>query len=383
MLGVRPKAVRRRLSFDIAGFEALDWSFPDSDRTRGLHSVHPYPACFIPEIPRTLLNLFSFESASILDPFCGSGPTLTEAQEAGCTATGIDLNPIACLISSVKTTGLSPRFTIKAETTVRAARRQSSPAEIPHIPKLDHWFDRGVQANIARLARELSQMRAGPDTNALRLALSAIIVKVSRQDSDTRYAAVRKKTVPEDVFRLFSESAQRIHRFVPSIRCDLPKVNVVNGDVVTELTQLPDDLIDIVITSPPYPNAYEYWLYHKYRMYWLGYDPVATRELEIGARAHYFRKNPATAEQFAATLNRIMLSLARVVRRGGYICFVIGRSRIRGIEVDNAQFVRQAAAAAGFELVATSERAIDRSRKRFNLSHARIVREAVLIHQLA
>ena len=43
------------------------------------------------------------------------------------------------------------------------------------------------------------------------------------------------------------------------------------------------------MTSPPYPNAYEYWLYHKYRMYWLGMDPIAVRQQEIGARPHYFR----------------------------------------------------------------------------------------------
>ena len=46
-----------------------------------------------------------------------------------------------------------------------------------------------------------------------------------------------------------------------------------------------------LVTSPPYPNAYEYWLYHKYRMYWLGFDPIPIRENEIGARPHYFKTN--------------------------------------------------------------------------------------------
>ena len=41
--------------------------------------------------------------------------------------------------------------------------------------------------------------------------------------------------------------------------------------------------VGLVITSPPYPNAYEYWLYHKYRMYWLGLDPIAVKKQEIGA----------------------------------------------------------------------------------------------------
>jgi site-specific DNA-methyltransferase (cytosine-N4-specific) len=68
--------------------------------------------------------------------------------------------------------------------------------------------------------------------------------------------------------------------------------------------------VGLVITSPPYPNAYEYWLYHKYRMWWLGFDPLAVKEKEIGARAHFFKKNHHTAELFVEQM-RTTFKLAR------------------------------------------------------------------------
>ena len=41
------------------------------------------------------------EGGVVVDPFCGSGVVLREAQKLGLTAFGFDVNPIACLISSV------------------------------------------------------------------------------------------------------------------------------------------------------------------------------------------------------------------------------------------------------------------------------------------
>ena len=50
-----------------------------------------------------MITEFGLPGQLILDPFCGSGTALVEAQRAGFDAVGIDLNPIACRISRVKT----------------------------------------------------------------------------------------------------------------------------------------------------------------------------------------------------------------------------------------------------------------------------------------
>ena len=81
---------------------SVDWDFSDAS-VDSLANIHPYPARFINEIPKHLIEEIGCpEGTIILDPFCGSGTTLVEAQRHGFDSVGIDLNPIACLISRVK-----------------------------------------------------------------------------------------------------------------------------------------------------------------------------------------------------------------------------------------------------------------------------------------
>src|SRR5438045_302768 len=82
---------------------------------------------FIPQIPRKLIELLRPEEGeAILDPFCGSGTALVEAQAAGFPAVGIDLNPIAALISQVKThPPIASVAGAAAEVEMNARRRQA------------------------------------------------------------------------------------------------------------------------------------------------------------------------------------------------------------------------------------------------------------------
>jgi len=66
------------------------------------HNIHPYPAKFIPQIPSCFIETYSKKNDVVLDPFCGSGSTLLEATIRDRKAIGLDLNPIATLISRVE-----------------------------------------------------------------------------------------------------------------------------------------------------------------------------------------------------------------------------------------------------------------------------------------
>lgn len=365
----------------VTRLNEVDWSFPDSRKGRSIHSIHPYPAKFIPEIPRELIRTLGVPTGTaVFDPFCGSGVTLVEAQHAGRPAIGIDLNPIACLISRVKTRALPSGFLSSSQAALSHASASSS-TDLPDIPNLDHWFNAEVQQAVARL-REGINVVADDDSalhDALSLSLSSILVRVSNQDSDTRYAAVPSHYDHEGVLKAFRDSAERMSATLSSSLFSLPASQVVCSDIL-EIT--PSDIkvpVGLVVTSPPYPNAYEYWLYHKYRMFWLGYDPIAVRRSEIGARAHYFKKDPPTTEDFKRQLRHVLdLSFAALCR-GGHACIVIGRSKIHGEIIENHRLVQEAGRLAGFELTATLERPIARSRKSFNLSHARIKKEHIVI----
>ena len=154
---------------------------------------------------------------------------------------------------------------------------------------------------------------------------------------------------------------------------------VVEANTLTLDPATLPERVGLVITSPPYPNAYEYWLYHKYRMWWLGFDPLAVKEQEIGARAHFFKRAHHTEGQFWEQMRSTFALLCKVLVPRGYACFVIGRSKIHGKIVDNADIIQAVAAEYGFGAAARFDRVISSSRKSFNLSHANIKTETVLV----
>ena len=359
----------------------VNWDFPERVVHSGIEGIHPYPAKFIADIPRTLLDILPIpQGTSVFDPFCGSGTTLVESQRRGLPSVGIDLNPIACLIAQVKTSPNLVGLKEAARETVALAQRAQD-VTVPLIPRLNHWFSIQVQIALTALS---DAILVAPRIHqaALRLGMSSIVVRVSNQESDTRYAAIEKNISYEDVFSEFLHAVNRIDDVLNQRDYSLSSTTIIESDTLSIKATRVQDPIGIVITSPPYPNAYEYWLYHKYRMYWLGFDPLAVKAREIGARAHFFKRNHHTADDFIRQMEQTFHLIREVLVPGGYVCFVIGRSRIHGRIVDNAHIVNRVAENAGFDRIFTVERSLLSKRKSFNLSHANIKTESIIVLRL-
>lgn len=302
----------------LAAFRSACWDFASSDSPRELH---PYPARFIPEIPRQALDLLDV-NGPVIDPFCGSGTTLAEAQRRGLPATGIDLNPIACLISRVRTQhwrrgdgerGLHHARMLRDH----ALEGADTTALAQQIPRIDHWFAPEAQEALAGAVTYLAEVEpAWHDRVAV--AVSASIVRLSRQESDTRYAAIHKPVARDQAATQLSQAVVRTCDWL-SKRPNLPvgaSVDVLCQDA-RDLSELPREHFAAAVFSPPYPNAYEYWLYHKYRMYWLGFDPVLVRSSELGARPHYCKPNGLDEHDFAAQMAKCSMGSGAALCREG------------------------------------------------------------------
>jgi len=374
------EATRRRRGECVrACLAAIDWSFVNRQRPPAIESIHPYPAKFIGDIPRAFLGALPLPPGTLVfDPFCGCGTTLLEAQRRGMPSVGVDLNPIACLIARVKSSPAPEGLASTARKLSRAARVNKAPPRWD-IPNVNHWFKPDVQQAIAALLHECSGIGDSLMRDALRLALSSILVRVSNQDSDTRYAAIEKSVMREDVFVGFDAAAEKLSTALLSRDWHLAPAKVIEANTLALGSEGVGGRVGLVITSPPYPNAYEYWLYHKYRMWWLGFDPLAVKALEIGARAHFFKTNHHTEEHFWDQMRKTFALIDQVLVADGHACFVIGRSRIHGRIVDNADIIQAVAAERGFGKIARFDRAISANRKSFNLSHAKIKTETVLV----
>jgi site-specific DNA-methyltransferase (cytosine-N4-specific) len=366
----------------IAKLTTVDWHFANAKTQDGVHGIHSYPAKFIPQIPRQLIEILATHANSVVfDPFCGSGTTLVEAQSAGHASIGVDLNPIATLIARTKTRYTTQSVHAAAQSVVREA--SEAKVVVPSIPRVDHWFSGDVQSALAGLVDAISKIADKDLRDDLRLALSSIVVRVSFQDGDTRYAAIPKNVSADLVAELFLRSAMDLDRARQSHFSPLFAEVPVPSRIITAdiLSISPEDVgpVDLVITSPPYPNAYEYWLYHKYRMYWLGFDPIAVREAEIGARPHFFKKNHHTAQDFERQMSGVFRLLQQTLRSSGVACFVVADSRIHGHIVDNVALLKRAASNNGFDLLNVVTRNVPSTRKAFNPANARTSRESIAV----
>lgn len=114
-------------------------------------------------------------------------------------------------------------------------------------------------------------------------------------------------------------------------------------------------------------------------MWWLGYDPIAVKESEIGARAHFFKKNHHKGEDFLVQMEELFSVLKEVMLSQAYAVFIVGRSIIHGIEYANEQTIAEAATSHGFSHIETVTREMNSSRKSFNLAHARIKQEYIVV----
>ena len=214
-------------------------------------------------------------------------------------------------------------------------------------------------------------------------ALSSIIVAVSRQDSDTRYVRREKNLQPGDTFKRFSraleQSVKSALELSEQIGDDLD-CTVVNQSLL-DSPKIP--CLDLMVCSPPYPNAYSYHLYHMTRMVWLGMDQPTFKKAEIGSHRKYSSKgkNGATVETFRGEFVHILKWLAGHLKPNGFACFVVGDSTLKGERIDNAKLISDAGLEAGFVEAERVERTMLASKKSFNPAIGKIKTEAIVILQ--
>lgn len=360
----------------LSTFAAAEWAFASRERTE---EFHPYPARFIPELPRQVIRLAGRVDGAVLDPFCGSGTTLHEARRAGLDTVGSDINPIACLISRVRSTPLGSSdagvvTTAAREIALLASNNSELDSRFLNIPRVDHWFTLSAQLAMAAASSYIESVPMSPVArDIVRAGVSAATVRISNQDSDTRYAAVQKNRSQVECATILSQSILKTLRWVERNTTDLgaeTSLAVREGDA-QDLSWIASGSVGLACFSPPYPNAYEYWLYHKYRMYWLGFDPISVRGQEMGARPHYSKRNGLDETDFQDQMTRVYEELHRVLRPGALAVAIVGDSVIGGRNIDNGELLSRAAKSAGLEPLGIVVRPIAVRRSSFNRAHSR------------
>jgi SAM-dependent methyltransferase len=304
------------------------------------------------------------EGATVLDPFCGSGTVLVEAMVAGRRAVGRDLNPLAVRLASLKTSLWdadalaalpASAASIAALADERRARRAGATRRYP--PADVEAFDPHVLLELDSLRTGIAGLPAeGPARAALELVLSAILLKVSRQSTDTGTGDRPRRVAAGYAARLFirktEELARRLGAFARALPPGAVAANVAVDDAA-RLSSVGASTADGVVTSPPYLATYDYLAHHALRMRWLDLDPSAFAAGEMGSRRRYGRLDPAAARGvWENELGRSLRSMARVCRPGGRVALVIADSAVAGQAIRADAVVADLAPRAGLALVA-------------------------------
>ena len=187
---------------------------------RYTHLIHSYPAKLIAHIPYFFLNnsYFSNTEDTVLDPFCGTGTVLLEANLAGRNAVGADSNPLARKIASAKTQKLDENILNKTLEIILNTAKQQQNVEIPNVRNRDFWFPIQTQIQLAKIHSAISDIIDNECKTFFEVCFSNCIKKVSYADPRI---AVPVKLNP-DRFEKDSEHHKKIKKRLS----DLEIINV-------------------------------------------------------------------------------------------------------------------------------------------------------------
>lgn len=345
--------------------------------------VHPFPARMAPELALDKIEVLTAPGATVLDPMCGSGTVVRLAAESTRVAIGVDLDPLAVIITRTACHGAwANNLAERAEALADRAGRLGSqlPAWIKKDPEttafVSYWFAPQQAADLSRLARVL--IKAPPSDDPLRVAFSRMIVTKDRGASlarDTSHSRPHRVADDNDydVFEEFVKSARKLEKLIDTTR-RVHRPSIRRADA-RGLHFIKNSSVDLVVTSPPYLNAIDYLRGHRMSLVWMGWTAGVVRALRgesVGAERAMVDVAPevrAIAEaavprmsdlptrqqgmvlRFSHDMDRLARSLARVTKPTGHLVMVVANSQVKGVTVSNAAICAGSAARHGFELV--------------------------------
>src|SRR3989454_2560711 len=152
----------------------LSWSedeLPQVERTKHVHSLHPYLGKFVPQLVEVFLNRYFSPGGRVYDPFVGSGTTLVEANVFGADAIGADISAFNCLLSRVKTAKYSlGELDLVLRGALEDARRNTG-APVSATPWLEEWYAPQALGELLAYGAAAERLPA-PYTDVARVVLS-------------------------------------------------------------------------------------------------------------------------------------------------------------------------------------------------------------------
>lgn len=375
----------------------VDWSFAGykpSDTGKWTHSYHRYPAKFIPQLVDKLIDEYiAHKEAHINDPFMGCGTTIVTAISRGLKASGTDINKIAYLITKVKSTPIDPQYLNKKIEQLLFKFKSLNASQktlfddkieplIPqkHLNRINYWFTEENKNELGKILRVIYSEEDKIIRDFFLVAFSHILKNCSIWlQGSTKPTRDLKKNLskPYDALRKHLLKMQRgndaFYKVVPAmVRENLEEyLNIKFGDARKQ--PVTDEAVDLIVSSSPYVTSYEYADLHQLSTIWLDFadDLTEYKKQFIGTSYKNYenkrlrsliardivnkmskksKKMAKEIEAFFIDMEEVFDESYRILKNGGRCCFVIGDTKLKGIDILNAEVFAESMQYSGFKL---------------------------------
>jgi DNA modification methylase len=332
----------------------------------------------------------------------GSGTVIALARANGHHGIGVDIDPLAVLVSKVWTTAVDKSAVQRKANSVLIRARDIfanlSMAEA-YPPNADrdtrkfirYWFDGYARRQLTSLAIAISGVRNRVLRSVLWCAFSRLIITKQAGASlakDLAHSRPHKAfaLAPIKPFANFLAVVERVleNCIAAADRDTGPVPRIQLGDA--RRLNIQNDSIDLVLTSPPYSNAIDYIRCSKFSLVWMGATEKALRDIrslsigsEIGqynpttfatrviARLRLAQRLPkrhtAVLARFVEDMKASMQEVSRVLSPGGMAIYVIGENTKKGVYIRNSKIIVAIAREVGLVLHRVSTRALPPNRR--------------------
>ncbi len=397
------KNISKESTVSYTGKKFVDesWDFRKANTKEFTHCFHSYPAMMIPQVARRIIENYGKRAKLLFDPYCGTGTSLVEANLAGINAIGTDLNPLARLIATAKTTKIDIQildlFLYDFNNYIFSLNfglQNSKSIIIPEIKNIDYWFSKTVQQKLGLILGYIENINDNSIKNFFKVAFSET-VRESSFLKNGEFKLVRDKNIDKkeniDVFGLMisklSRNKQGLQDFINHCKNNATS-KVYDFNTVNNIPQeiIKPNSVDIVVTSPPYGDSkttVAYGQYSRFSNEWLGFkDSSNIDKLLMGfeKRKHKYKtksdilsdvinelekKDVERAKDvisFYEDYEKSINNISATIKRGGFVCYVVGNRTVKGITIPTDEITAELFVKNGFTHLETIIRNIPNKR---------------------
>ena len=306
----------KSIAFDTSTISRGTLDIENKDRSNLL----PWKGQFSPQLVESLLKSYSSPGDMVLDPFMGSGTVLYECDLLGLNSIGIELNPAAVKMAQIYL--MSRISTEDRKKYINTIEKRISPFIAGNLP----LFQKSNETlGSFELFQQILECFSNKLSEEAKLIFETYLILIDPKEKE-----------------LTQSRAQTLWRRLASLILNLPEANssmkVFNGDCRS--TPLRKNSIDLVITSPPYINVFNYHQQKRTPIEAMGWDVLSVARSEIGSNRKHRGNRYLTVTQYCLDMFKVFEELQRICKPKTKIIFVVGReSNVRKTSFFNSEII--------------------------------------------